>query len=232
MHVEFITAPKELKLAKEILNVRRKQAKSRRIVWKRKFIFFTQEVFGYCAYSGSKDRDNKKVQTATQASGSWNIEWGRSWNSTDWLWVIGFRLYCSCKAYIVIEVGRCNSGRSLPGELRYCKTNGDLVIDRGRLSAMIHARNWVLKVRSSRSVSAFERCCFGRNRACCWRSVDCTMLSVCAVCFSEAIWILWIFTRCLAKAEVPLEARYVWGCWLELMHFWQCQTFFAFGIEG
>ena len=43
-HAELITARKELKLVKEILNTRKKRTKGKRVALEGKFVFFTQEV--------------------------------------------------------------------------------------------------------------------------------------------------------------------------------------------
>ena len=145
-------------------------------------------------------------------------------------WIWPYKLFTAQRRSCPIVLGFLKKSSLAIGFI-YCKNErkkSDLAIDRGRLSVTIHARKWALNARPSRSVSVFERRCFGRNRAYCWSSVERTTSDICAACFSEAILILWTFIKCLAKDAVPSEARYSRGFRRrpESMHFWQRQTSF------
>ena len=58
-HTELITARKELKSAKEILNTRKKRTKGKRVALEGKFVFFTQEVLDI-ARAAEADAEAKK----------------------------------------------------------------------------------------------------------------------------------------------------------------------------
>ena len=58
-HTELITARKELKSAKEILNTRKKRTKGKRVALEDKFVFSTQEVLDI-AHTAEAEAETKK----------------------------------------------------------------------------------------------------------------------------------------------------------------------------
>ena len=59
-HTELITARKELKSAKEILNTRKKRTKGKRVALEGKFVFFTQEVLDIARTAEAEAETKKK----------------------------------------------------------------------------------------------------------------------------------------------------------------------------
>ena len=59
-HTELITARKELKSTKEILNTRKKCTKSKRVALEGKFIFSTQEVLDIARVAEAEAETKKK----------------------------------------------------------------------------------------------------------------------------------------------------------------------------
>ena len=62
MHAELIIAWKELKLAKEILNTRKKCTKDKRVALEGKFVFFTQEVLDIAQAAEVETEAKKKCK--------------------------------------------------------------------------------------------------------------------------------------------------------------------------